>query len=100
MYGKKEIDDLKNFLLTMDTYEHEECEKCGKWDYGTCDEACFSNKVAIDLYNAGYRKQSEARWKGAGMGDYYCSRCCATYSGGEAYNYCPNCGANMKEGRE
>lgn len=38
----------------------------------------------------------EARWKGAGMGDYYCSLCCATYSGGDEFNYCPNCGARMK----
>ena len=37
----------------------------------------------------------EGRWKGAGMGDYYCSLCCNTYSGGDEFNYCPNCGAKM-----
>jgi rubrerythrin len=52
------------------------------------------------LYNAGYRKQKDGRWKGAGLGDYYCSLCCSTYSGGDEYNYCPNCGANMKGGAE
>lgn len=36
-----------------------------------------------------------ARWKGAGMGDYYCSLCCETYSGSSEWNYCPNCGARM-----
>lgn len=39
----------------------------------------------------------EARWKGAGMGDYYCSLCGSVYSGGDEYNFCPNCGAKMKD---
>ena len=38
----------------------------------------------------------EARWKGAGLGDYYCSLCCSQYSGGDKYNICPNCGAQME----
>jgi hypothetical protein len=36
----------------------------------------------------------QARWKGAGMGDYYCSLCCKTVSGNRA-RYCPACGAEM-----
>lgn len=40
-----------------------------------------------------------ARWKGAGMGDYYCSLCCETYSGGDGFAYCPNCGAKMDGGK-
>ena len=40
--------------------------------------------------------RAEGRWKGAGMGDYYCSLCCGQYSGADEYNYCPNCGAKMK----
>jgi len=52
------------------------------------------------FYNADYRKQKNARWKGAGLGDYYCSLCCATYSGGDKYNFCPSCGAKMKGGAE
>lgn len=36
----------------------------------------------------------EARWKGAGMGDYYCSLCQETVSGNE-FKYCPHCGAKM-----
>ena len=35
------------------------------------------------------------RWKGAGMGDYYCSLCQETFSGGDEFKYCPNCGAKM-----
>ena len=34
------------------------------------------------------------RWKGAGMGDYMCSRCAEVVSGNR-YHYCPNCGARM-----
>ena len=36
----------------------------------------------------------EARWKGAGMGDYYCSLCCETVSGNRAQR-CPLCNALM-----
>ena len=35
-----------------------------------------------------------ARWKGAGMNDYYCSLCCETVSGNRE-RYCPSCGAEM-----
>lgn len=52
--------------------------------------------IAEKLYNAGYRKQSEGRWKGAGLGDYLCSVCWSVYSGGDEYNFCPNCGTRMK----
>lgn len=34
------------------------------------------------------------RWKGAGMGDYYCSLCQEVVSGSD-FKYCPNCGAKM-----
>ena len=33
-------------------------------------------------------------WKGAGMGDYYCSRCNETVSGNR-HKYCPYCFARM-----
>lgn len=35
----------------------------------------------------------EARWKGAGLGDYYCSLCCEQISG--QTEFCPNCHAYM-----
>ena len=54
--------------------------------------------AAKHLYNAGYRKQIEGRWKGAGLGDYMCSECWTAYSGGDEYNFCPNCCAKMKGG--
>lgn len=45
-------------------------------------------------------KRNIYRWKGAGFGDYYCSRCNEVYSIGaehvSEWNYCPSCGAKMK----
>ena len=44
------------------------------------------------------RGEREARWKGAGMGDYYCSLCQHTISG--RTKFCPECGAKMDEWEE
>lgn len=40
-----------------------------------------------------------ARWKGAGMGDYYCSLCCETVSGDRELR-CPKCNALMYTDKE
>ena len=39
-----------------------------------------------------------ARWKGAGMGDYYCSTC--QHLTGHRTKFCPECGAKMDEWEE
>lgn len=64
------------------------------------DEA---EQIAMHLYLAGYRKQSEGEWKVNGV--YFktlnCSVC--DYTANSIYektNYCPNCGAKMKGGKE
>ena len=64
-----------------------------------------SDDIAEQLYNAGYRKQSEGEWIAktdyAGYG-YYCSNCNAVFTGENAewiakeHIYCPKCGAKMK----
>ena len=41
------------------------------------------------------RPTPTARWKGAGMGDYYCSFCQHQMSG--RTKFCPECGAKMDE---
>lgn len=76
------------------------CYECEEWSDDNHCCCSYNRKEAEALYNAGYRKQKEGRWKGAGLGDYYCSLCCSTYSGGDDYNYCPNCGAKMEGGTE
>ncbi len=66
--------------------------------------------LATDLYNAGYRKQSEGEWKikvGPLLNDkkISCSICGYKEYRGPAwekswglYPYCPSCGAKMKGG--
>ena len=49
-------------------------------------------------YKNGYEKGRKdavkhGRWKGAGMGDYYCSLCQRLVN--PRTNYCPHCGAKM-----
>jgi hypothetical protein len=72
------------------------CEECGNVAEIRKDK-CQAKKYARRAYEKGYHKQSEGRWKGAGLGDYLCSECWSVYSGGDEYNFCPNCGAKMKE---
>lgn len=99
MSKEEQIKELAEFFMSIEIYDHRECVDCCKYAYNMCDDFCFSNKLATYLYDAGYRKQREGRWKGAGLGDYLCSVCWSVYSGGDKYNYCPNCGSRMKEGR-
>ena len=48
-----------------------------------------------DAPTADFVEVKHGRWKGAGLGDYLCSECWEVYSGGNDFNYCPNCGAKM-----
>lgn len=41
----------------------------------------------------------EARWKGAGMGEYYCSLCNMGVRQYEGQPYCSECGAKMDGGK-
>ena len=69
--------------------------------------------VATNLYNVGYRKQSEGEWvakkemyRTPSAKNYYCSNCAkiAIFDNfmcvSRTTNYCPNCGAHMKGGAE
>lgn len=51
--------------------------------------AAISRMGAVDA-----EPVAQGRWKGAGLGDYYCSLCLETV-GGNSYTYCPHCGAKM-----
>ena len=71
-----------------------------------CDAAIES---ATDIYNAGYRKQSEGEWEKFEGERFICSNCAKVFGLGSTatihdvkrvWNFCPNCGAKMKGGAE
>ena len=69
------------------------------------DDTCRASSIALALYNAGYRKQSEGEWEkrtfiifDSEKVGYRCSECNTTWDANT--NYCPNCGANMKGGAD
>ena len=81
---------------------------------GNCEtSACDIYELCVDLYNAGYRKQSEGEWikinpNNLLIGEYYCSCCNDVIDIADGREtpldrkmyYCPNCGAKMKGGEE
>jgi hypothetical protein len=83
---RKEVAKAHRFFLEDDDYES------------------LDDYIADELYNAGYRKQSEGEWvfnRGRTYGEpaYYCSLC---LEGASEYGYdkfCSNCGAKMKGGK-
>lgn len=63
---------------------------------GMLDSYSRCEIVAEDLYNAGYRKQSEGEWR-KDKNARTCSECGFQYwARAGFFGYCPNCGAKMK----
>lgn len=56
---------------------------------------CYEDTEACDMFE----EEIMARWKGAGMGDYYCSYCQERVSGNRRLR-CPNCNARMYTNEE
>lgn len=73
--------------------------RCGQVCCDACpeDNTCLYYEIAEALYNAGYRKQVEGKWKQAynSYPRYVCTNCNHLYNNKE-YKYCPYCGAKMK----
>lgn len=92
---EKQVEEM---ALTM-------CEDCATYTKGCkhtpCDTVLDNAKA---LYNAGYRKQSEAHWeivKGSnGKEKMVCTNCRHQQDLASTFTYCPNCGAKMKGGAE
>lgn len=72
MSKEKQIEEIKNFVLSIDVYNTPQCKECTKWYNEGCDDVCFATKFAQDLYNAGYRK-------------IVMCKDCAHYSHGQCY---------------
>jgi DNA-directed RNA polymerase subunit RPC12/RpoP len=66
---------------------------------------CKERNYAEEIYNAGYRKQSEGKWISCkNNSGYKCSECGARIKNSAFFNgnhtFCHNCGAKMKGGAE
>ena len=98
---EKQIEEMAKILCPC--YETDRCDiGCDRY-YG-----CSVVDDATDMYNAGYRKQSEGEWEQVRR-HKECSKCHYNapyqkikvgYHLQDLTPYCPNCGAKMKGGAE
>ena len=76
------------------------CNNCARPNEIKC-RACHVDDMLGEIEDAPTAdvvEVREARWKGAGVGDYYCSLCQETV-GGNNFRFCPYCGAKMDGGK-
>ena len=122
MSKEKQIEEMREELIVIQQEFNEYCAKpCRVCDLGGI-VCCEKHYQAEQLYNAGYRKQSEGHWivtdaDSGSFGEYEpfiefkCSKCESTFgieSGQYDWQYgdpipwvaCPLCGAKMKGGAE
>ena len=110
MSKEKQIEEMAKDL--QETHDYDGCEA---WHCGGCEYEkygknymCSSIKQAEKMTAKGYRKQSEGEWT-KHIDEWDCEyvkcSCCGEElydSDGDTidrfYNFCPNCGAKMKEG--
>lgn len=89
--------ERETIIKVLDCCSHSprKCLECPLRDTTNC--MYVTRREAI-LALKGSTETREARWKGAGMGDYYCSLCQHTMSG--RTKFCPECGAKMDKWEE
>lgn len=91
---EKQIEGIAR-IICKPTANKGNCERCG------FRKQCSKFDDAKALYNAGYRKQEEGEWlciylnKFEHLSKHKCSEC--GFVNTTRYNYCPSCGAKMKE---
>jgi hypothetical protein len=98
MTEEMQIDEMARIIS-----EYDECGNCKVCIYHNC---CSSEYHATNLYNAGYRKQTEGEWVHTDKAEHWygkdeCSEChYHTFDRTDLshLNFCPNCGAKMKGG--
>ena len=89
---EKQIEEIGKIICGMENG----CDGC-MWNKARCNERNY----AEEIYKAGYRKQSEGKWKQVynSFPRYVCTHCNHLYNN-KSFKYCPNCGAKMKGGAE
>ena len=88
MNEKQQVEEMAEYIfgnaITHDTKFKEDCRS-----------------IAIDLYNAGYRKRGDAEWIKLRYGKAHlvthmkCSNCERVETLNYQYKYCPHCGAKI-----
>lgn len=100
MNGENQIKEMCKVAYEA-VFNYESCDSC---PFMGQDITCIECAISCGLYNAGYRKQSEAEWEKV-INHRECSKCGynapykkikAGYHLQDLTNYCPNCGAKMK----
>lgn len=77
-------------------------DACAGVPHKVCETTPCNHCRAEALYNAGYRKQSEGKWKlCSAFDDFLKCSCCGydrPWQTAIEHKFCPNCGAKMKGG--
>ena len=106
MDKQKQIEEMAKIIGKTFSY----AKKYYDDKYEPFELAVYPDEIAIELYNAGYRKEKTCVFKEAESGDMYyweCSNCGEPFCFNNecspeknCYHYCPNCGARITEYKE
>lgn len=93
MTEQKQIEEMAKVINEMDERNAHYCDEYMQ----ECEACADADAIAKALYNAGYRKQKEGKWKQAynSYPRYVCTNCNHLFNN-KTFKYCPNCGAKMK----
>jgi hypothetical protein len=103
---ENQIEEMAILLATSGCVER--CANCECYKINLPKNVnCDQMKIATDLYNAGYRKERQGKWKVRGLPRprgcpiihaITCSNCGFDIEmlQGKRYKYCPNCGSKMR----
>lgn len=111
MDEKKQIEEMDAVIRSAVKSHFVQIPQYSKYGGYDGTKEMLTRQIAVELFNAGYRKQSEGEWvanrhisvsKRSRTIHYETYKCsvCGTWNGRHRQNFCPNCGAHMKGGAE